>query len=91
MEKIQLKMKLLNVAVTEGTWRAFDLLVMYMKKMGIEDENESAIIGCIVTAGIEEVTNCLEKIQAKDPKILDKLNSFEIDKDGINEMFNITV
>lgn len=89
MEKLQLKMRMLNVAVTEEAWEAFDLLIKFWKKMGIKDE--SAMAGAMLSAGTNEVMNGIVKINKRDPEILDKLKSIETGKGGINESFNVAI
>ncbi len=89
MEKLQLKMRMLNVALTEEGWKAFDLLIKFWQKVGIEDE--SAMAGGVLSAGVSEVADGIMKINMRDPKMLDKLKCIEIDKGGINEMFDVTI
>lgn len=89
MEKLQLKMKMLNVALAEEQWTAYDVLIKFWTKLGVKDE--TAIIGGILSAGISTILTDVMKIKARDPELLGKLKSIEIDKGGINEMFNVTI
>jgi hypothetical protein len=90
MEKLQLKMRMLNVAVTEDTWRVFDVIIKYSQKMGVKDE--TTMIGAILTTGVQGTLDDLEKIKKRDPEMLDKLKSFDcIDKGNFSENFNITI
>lgn len=57
--------------------------------MGIEDE--SAMVGGVLSAGINTVMTDFVKIATKDPEMLDELKGVEIDKDGVNEMINVTI
>jgi hypothetical protein len=90
MEKLQLKMRMLNIAVTEDTWKVFDTLIRHSQKMGIKDE--TTIIGAILTAGVDGFLDVLKKIDMRDPEMLDELKSFDcIDKANFSENFNITI
>ncbi len=58
--------------------------------MGVKDE--STMIGAILTTGIDRVLDDIEKINKRDPEMLDKLKSFDyINKGNFNESFNITI
>ncbi len=89
MEKLQLKMRMLNVALTEEGWRAFDLLIKLWQKIGVKDE--TFMNGSIMSAGVDEVMDDVLKIKNHDPEMLDKIKDIEINKGGINEMFDVTI
>ncbi len=89
MEKLQLKMRMLNVAAMEETWTAFDLVKGFWQKLGIKDE--SAIVGAMLSAGISEILNSVAKINSRDPEMMNKLKGINLGKGDINETFNVTI
>ena len=98
MEKLQLKMRMLNVAVTKEMWEGFDLLTRFWKSKGVNDED--AIAGSIFSAGVNTVMNDLNDLRNRTPKMMkemedvikkNKANGYDPGKTNINDCFDVTI
>ncbi len=98
MEKLQLKMRMLNVAVTKEMWEGFDKLVNFWKAKGIKDE--IGITGSILSAGANCQRKNLADFADRTPEMMKKVEGmrkksieagYDSNKTDINDAFNITI
>jgi len=98
MEKLQLKMRMLNVAVTKEMWEGFDLLERFWKSKGVNDED--TIAGSIFSAGVNTVLNDLGDLANRTPEMMKEMegivkknraDGYDPNKTNINDCFDVTI